>query len=71
MKAVAIFLQKLRHPGNWTVIALLLGVVGLPAPVVALLGAILDLAPQVIDVALTVGAGAVAVALPDPGLPAP
>lgn len=70
--ALAVLAEKIRHPGNWLVVSMLLGFVGLPAPVVAAIGAALDLAPRLVDLVAVFGTAAAAIALPDPAArPAP
>ena len=64
--ALAVLAEKIRHPGNWLVVSMLLGFVGLPAPVVAAIGAALDLAPRVIDLVAVFGTAAATIALRDP-----
>jgi hypothetical protein len=64
LKAIA---QRARQPSTWAGIAILLSLFGLPAPVVGAIAAVLDVAPQLIDLIPAAGAAGAAIVLNEQG----
>jgi hypothetical protein len=62
--------RRVREPTTWLALSLILGLFGLPAPVVQALGAVLDIAPGAIDAAAAIAAAGAAALLPEQA-PAP
>lgn len=67
MNKLAYFARRAREPSTWAAISVVLALVGVPAPVAALAGSLLDVAPHLIDVLAAIGAASVAAALPEKG----
>lgn len=65
MEKVKYVAQRVREPSSWIAISVILGLFGLPGPVVAALGAVLDVAPAAIDAVAAVSAASAAILLPD------
>lgn len=61
----AFILSRLREPSTWAGLAMLLGLLGVPAPVIAVVAKLSTLAPDLINLIPAAGAAVVAVALPE------
>lgn len=60
---VKAFAKRIREPSSWAGIAVILTLLGLPAPVLTAAGALLDVAPSLIDTGAALLAAAAAIGL--------
>ena len=67
MEKFKIIARRAREPSTWAGIAVLLSLLGLPAPMVAAVAALLDVAPQLVDLVPALGAAGAAVLLSEKG----
>lgn len=58
-------LRRTKEPSSWAAIAVVLGMVGIPAPIVAALGVIAD--PATVNAVATLGAAAAAFFMKEKG----
>ncbi len=58
---------RLKEGSTWAALAVLLGVFGVPGPIVQLIHIVLNVAPDLIQALAVLGAAGAGVALPDRG----